>query len=315
MDKDPQDSKNTGIAETSSKGFSDENWGEDWESAFQAEDYMFSPDEGEASTFFQTDSKKTAATDSSAPSTNLTQDLSETALGTEKTTVSSPDAAVQPATETAGKKKFSAAKIIARLKTLLKTIRQRFLALKTYQQILAGGVPVAACLIIATISVSSSSEEISVATIETDPQQTQEQVQPARHSDKTPETGVLLENSLINEAVPDELPSESETVRQKWFFPSFFIPVVGQNEQKKIAFVSIDLTIVVLLDENQELPEDKKILVRDLIYQFYLNRPLYELRRYSLARGEMVKKLNAWILKQWPEGSIYKIMINRYQIV
>ncbi len=325
MDKKPQDSKNTEIAETSSKGFSDENWGEDWESAFQAEDYMFSPEEGEADTFFQTDSKKPAATDSSAPSTSLTPDLSETTLGAEETAVLAPDAAVQPATETAEKEKFSAAKIITRLntlftttrqrlKTFFTTTRQRFLALKTYQQILAGGVPLAGCLIIAAIFVSSGSEERSVATIETDPQP-QVQVQPAPHSDKTPETIVLLENSLINEAVPDELPSESETIRQKWLFPSFFIPVVGQNDQEKIAFVSIDLTIVVLLDEEQELPEDKKILVRDLIYQFYLNRPLYELRKYSLARGEMVKKLNAWILKQWPEGPIYKIIINRYQIV
>ncbi|MCK5229888.1 MAG: hypothetical protein KAR13_06465 [Desulfobulbaceae bacterium] len=314
MAKDPQNSNNTEIDDDSSKNFSDENWGEDWESAFQAEDYMFSPEEGEADSFFQTDSEKPADTDSPAPPTSSTPDFSDETLAADETTVASPDAAMQPAAETPGEEKSPAAKIITRLKTLFTTIRQRFYALRTYQQILTGVVPVVAGMIIAAIFVSSDPEEEFVTTIEPD-QQTQQEVQPEGNSDQTLETRVLPENSLINETLPDELSSESEEVRQKWLFSSFFIPAVAQNSQEKITFVSLDLTLVVLLEKGRELPEYKRIFVRDLIYQFYLNQPLYELRRYSLARGEMVKKLHAWILKQWTEGSIHKIIINRYQIV
>lgn len=315
MAKDPQNSNNTEIDGDSSKNFSDENWGEDWESAFQAEDYMFSPEEGEADSFFQTDSEKPVDSDSPAPPTSSTPDFSDETLAADETTVAIPDAAMQPAAETPGEKKSPAGKIITRLKILFTTIRQRFLALRTYQQILIGVVPVVAGLIIAAILVSSDSEEEFVTIIEPD-QQTQQEVQPEDNSGQTLETKVLPENSLINETLPDELSSEFEQVRQKWLFSSFFIPAVAQNSnQEKITFVSLDLTLVVLLEKGGELPEYKRIFVRDLIYQFYLNQPLYELRRYSLARGEMVKKLHAWILKQWPEGSIHKIIINRYQIV
>ncbi|MEA1933651.1 MAG: hypothetical protein U9N60_04370 [Thermodesulfobacteriota bacterium] len=313
MAKAPPNSNNTEIDGDSSKNFSDENWGEDWESAFQAEDYMFSPEEGEADSFFQTDSEKPVDTDSPAPSTSSTPDFSDETLAADETTVASPDAAMQPAAETPGEKKSPAAKIITRLKTLFTTIKQRFLV-KTYQQILTGVIPVVAGLIIAAIFVSSNSKEEFVTTIEPD-QQTQQEVQPKDNSGQTLETGVLPENSLINETLPDEFSSESEEVRKKWLFSSFFIPAVAQNSQEKTTFVSLDLTLVVLLEKGRELPEYKRIFVRDLIYQFYLNQPLYELRRYSLARGEMVKKLHAWILKQWPEGSIHKIIINRYQIV
>ncbi len=312
MSKDPQNSNNTEIDGDSSKNFSDENWGEDWESAFQAEDYMFSPEEGEADSFFHTDSEKPVDTDSPAPPTSSTPDFSDETLAADETTVASPDAAMQPAAKTTGEKKSPAAKIITRIKTLFTTIRQRFLV-KTYQQILTGVVPVVAGLIIAAIFMSSNSEEEFVTTIEPD-QQTQQEVQPKDNSGQTLGTGVPPKNSLINETLPDEFSSESEQVRQKWLFSSFFIPAVAQNRQEKITFVSLDLTLVVLLEKGRKL-QYKKIFVRDLIYQFYLNQPLYELRRYSLARGEMVKKLHAWILKQWPEGSIHKIIINRYQIV
>ncbi|MEA2085230.1 MAG: hypothetical protein U9O82_13535 [Thermodesulfobacteriota bacterium] len=314
MAKDPQNSNNTEIDGDSSQNYPDENWGEDWESAFQAEDYMFSPEEGEADSFFQAGSEKPADTDSPAPPTSSTPDFSDETLAADEATVASPDAVIQPAAETPGEKKSPAAKIVTRLRTLFTTIRQQFLALRTYQQILAGVVPVVACLIIAAIFVSSGSEEEFVTTIEPD-QQTQQEVQPAGNSARTLATIVLPENSLINEALPDGLPSESEEVSQKWLFSSFFIPAVAQNGQEKITFVSLDLTLVVLLKKGRELPEYKKIFVRDLIYQFYLNQPLYELRRYSMARGEMAKKLHAWILKQWPEGSIYRIIINRYQLV
>ena len=218
MAKDPQNSNNTEIDGDSSKNFSDENWGEDWESAFQAEDYMFSPEEGEADSFFQTDPEKPADTDSPPPPTSSTPDFSDETLAADETTVASPDAAMQPAAETPGEKKSPAGKIITRLKTFFTTVKQRFLALKTYQQILTGIVPVVACLIIAAIFVSSDSEEEFVTTIEPD-QQTQQAIQPGDNSGRNSETKVLLENSLINEGLTFPIPSPINNL--KGSFDSF----------------------------------------------------------------------------------------------
>lgn len=116
-------------------------------------------------------------------------------------------------------------------------------------------------------------------------------------------------DSLIAKEAP------KEQIRQKWHFPSFLISTNDNMQGDDIFFVEIDITLIMLTDEEKDIPQEKSILLRDLIYQFFSNRPLYELRRYSLARGEMNRKLRSWIEKQWPEGQIATIVFNRYQLL
>lgn len=80
-----------------------------------------------------------------------------------------------------------------------------------------------------------------------------------------------------------------------------------------VTFVLVDITLIASLDD-QEDPPAEKIFVRDIIYQFFQNKPLEELRRFSLARGEMNKELRAWLLKQWPEAPIESIIFNQYHL-
>ena len=128
---------------------------------------------------------------------------------------------------------------------------------------------------------------------------------------------IIPESETANGAQEIELPSEPviEKVRKKWPLPSFLIAATSDKGDQEPALVTIDITLNLLLAQEDMLPEDKEVYVRELIYQFFSNRPLYELRRYSLARGEMNRKLRAWIEKQWPEIPLASITFNRYQIL
>ena len=97
-------------------------------------------------------------------------------------------------------------------------------------------------------------------------------------------------------------------------FPAFIIPVNNPASDQPVTFVLVDITLIASLDEHEDPPAAKKIFVRDIIYQFFQNKPLDELRRFSLARGEMNKELRAWLMKQWPEAPIESIIFNQYHL-
>ena len=62
-------------------------------------------------------------------------------------------------------------------------------------------------------------------------------------------------------------------------------------------------------------PTDKDSFVREILYQFYANQPVDDLQRYALERNEMNRKLQAWIIKQWPELPLDSIAVDRYQLL
>ena len=105
-----------------------------------------------------------------------------------------------------------------------------------------------------------------------------------------------------------------DNVMKKWAFPSFVFPVVSAEGDRKTTFFFIDITLIAALEQDQDLPDEKRKFVRELIYQFYSNRPLYELRRFSLARGEMGRKLLAWLKKEWPDNPIASIQFDTYRM-
>jgi hypothetical protein len=106
----------------------------------------------------------------------------------------------------------------------------------------------------------------------------------------------------------------TEKVRKKWVFPSFLIPVETQNNDQPVAFVQVDITLIAVLGAEEGPPAEKEISVRDMIYQFYRSTPHAELRRFSLARGEMSRKLRDWLHKEWPEAPIESVIFDHYTL-
>lgn len=100
----------------------------------------------------------------------------------------------------------------------------------------------------------------------------------------------------------------------KWRFSSFMIDA-GPDDAGKPGYVVIDLSLILRVEPGEDFPIDKEYAVRNMIFQFFSNRPPYELRRFSLARGEMKQKLLAWLNKEWPANPIESVLFNRYQLI
>ncbi|MEA3546413.1 MAG: hypothetical protein U9R66_02025 [Thermodesulfobacteriota bacterium] len=290
----------------------DDDLDDDWESAFEAEDFMFSG-EDDSDDFFLTDNESKELFD--AASLLEEEAAQKKEAGTEKRDEAdkndnNTETLVIPATASSRTIPFS---VVIREK--LQTAWHRFSLLKPYQKILAAFLPVLFVLIVSGALFLKPGEE-------TDKKQVQIQSSGAVDNGKTTPATPQQPATTIEEVknagesapvAPPEPPVSPRLIRKKWSFPSFFIQAPRQENQETI-FVSIDLTLILLLKEDQELPEEKKTFVRNMIYQFYINRPAYELRHFSLARGEMIRKLKSWIKKEWPDTPVDTIVFHRYQI-
>lgn len=279
----------------SSKGTSpssvkkEDDWGEDWESAFQAEEDMFFADAnaGEED-FFIEEGDKTPATAASEQelSTALKKDLE----GAPKAAapLSSIAAAISFTAILAILKEFMLQKLVLPA-ALLRTGREKINALPLALRLAAYITP--ALLVVAVLG----------SILMTRPPKPRE----GDHLSQERGQEQIVPEAPIVQVYPDQ-------ARNKWDFPGFIIPVEGEAGDKAISFLMVDITLIAILDQGQEPPPDKINFIRDSIYQFYLNRPQDELRHFSLARGEMNRKLKEWLLKQWPEAPIESIIINRY---
>lgn len=276
----------------------DDDLGDDWESAFEAEDFMVS-DEDESSDFFLFDD-----TDPSKSEDLGGEDQKKAAQTGEDSTTSSPK---DGSTETSGVLEFP-----NRLQILSAALLQFFQARPPYQRLLISSLPVLLILIIAITLIFQPtrdelppldehgivSESSDIAHIP------QNQISP---STTTPQYPSLATTPTQDRAVA------ADTIQQKWQLPTFII--VAASENKADLIVSIDLTLIAYLDKNQLLPEDKQTFARDIIYQFYANRPAHELKHFALARGDMISQLNAWLNKQWQNNPIDAITFSRYHVI
>lgn len=118
---------------------------------------------------------------------------------------------------------------------------------------------------------------------------------------------------------PEETARESESlapkeVRKKWRFPAIIVHGKIDKDQAPI-ILTVDLTLVLKLAPEVMPPSAKESFIREILYQFYTNQPADDLKRYALERGEMNRKLQAWILKQWPELSLESIAVDRYHLL
>jgi len=264
------------------------NWGEDWESAFQAEDDAFFSDGKEEEDFFLEESEPTVTPGVAA------QDLDSSL---EKTLSGIPDQAAAPRVQ--AKKILPGAEVITALLLSVKTIaQQQFTRLQSFPIFVRIPLYALPVLLMGALFLLSSTPEppLQTATSPTIP-----------GGDAAPPGAPPGEASQASQLHPGK-------VRKKWGFPGFIIPVNNPENDQPVTFVLVDITLIASLDEAEDPPADKKIFVRDIIYQFFQNKPLEELRRYSLARGEMNKELRAWLQKQWPEAPIESIIFHQYHL-
>jgi hypothetical protein len=281
----------------------DDDLGDDWESAFQAEDFIFSE---------ETDDE------GFLPSNNGSNDIDLSALV--EGTVAQHSSAKEKTPETEGTTEAppqpseATSTAPSSLSAALGTITALFLSLPGWyksrpvlQKILIPSLPLVLVIVATGILFSNNTH-----------QQLQNQArQPA------PTTVIAtkaIEKTMQPVAVaPIPKPAKKESIaserkfRKKWTLPSFFI-AAGESNNPSV-FVSIDLTLILLLGPDKQLPEERLSYLRDSIFQFYRNRPAYELKHFALARGEMIRQLNNWLKKEWPDSPISTIMFTKYQVI
>nr|MBF0221624.1 hypothetical protein [Desulfobulbaceae bacterium] len=261
--------------------------GDDWGEAFQAEDFMFSPDEEASSEFFLEDDSFD----------------DETSVGHEETSSTAKDLKKEKVAPLSG---------LGKLFTLL----DRLLALPLKFRIPALCLPI--IIIIALLLRPQPSPELTDTDPQTtDPASTEEIKQdlPAadqQHGTDQAQTALNAPTENEKQIAAKEIPAEK--VRKRWQLPSFLISSFN-DELKSPALLAIDLTLVLLMAKEDVIPNDKELLVRETIFQFFNNRPYADLQKFTLSRGEMNRSLRAWINKQLPDIPLSSIVFERYQIL
>ena len=261
------------------------NWGEDWESAFQAEDDAFFSSEKDED-FFLEENEPTVTAGVAA------QELDSSL---EKTLSGIPDQAVAATTQPPKKYLGGLAALTALFLSGKIVAQKQFARLQSFPLFIR--IPVYASpflLLVGLFFALSGTATPPPSAISVSP-------------DKATGTATPQGFGQASQLHPGK-------VRKKWGFPAFIIPVNNPAPDQPVTFVLVDITLIASLGEQEDPPADKKIFVRDIIYQFFQNKPLEELRRFSLARGEMNKELRAWLLKQWPEAPIESIIFNQYHL-
>jgi len=274
----------------------DSDWGEDWESAFQAEEYLFSEEEADADL---------------APSLGYADAEAD------------GDADVAPDAAATTDFKASSHRLLTGIETLARALLPKKLRLPAG---IAGRINDWAASLSAKswLAITSILTLLLLFSIVVNWRGGADRPvpPPAPIADLDVATTTAPPTGDVPPAAPAPLPAKTAEVvvppqvdrhSKKWTFAPFLIPTTDQ-ETKEVTFVTIDLALISALEAQAELPQDKKPMVRNIIFQFFSNRPLQELRRYSLARGEMNRKLLEWIRTEWPEGAVEGIIFNRYQI-
>ncbi|MDD5758839.1 MAG: hypothetical protein PHI06_07115 [Desulfobulbaceae bacterium] len=280
--------------------------GDDWGEAFEAEDFMSSPNDETNAGFFLPD-EVTSTSKPVAPISGEAEAISPAA--------SSPNHPSDPP------KSF-----FTRLRAVPLPLRLVFVAL-----------PVLALVLFLTLR-GKVPEEIApsaVAPAETEvvpqPEAAAPAVLPVSEPERMvepPRTPPPAEQGVVppQESAPDVVATEQSTggvepvsleakgIRKKWHFPAIIIHAKTNKDQGTV-LLSIDLTLVLKLAPEVMLPYDRETFVREILYQFFTNQPVIDLQRYALERGELNRKMQDWIMKQWPELQLDSVTTERYQLL
>jgi hypothetical protein len=286
----------------------DDDLGDDWESAFQSEDFMFSPDE-EANDFFLFDENDSDEDidELSAIMENAEQEAADEQQTTSEQTQEQDNDSPEI---TAGRPA-----LVFKILDMFSTVLLFFKGRPLYQRALAAGVPCLLLLILFGVFFLRQTSEEFAQTKETEITIADVVVEPKM------EPEIIKENTLSAERVAPPVVVEEEpaqtaqtrTIRKQWDFPTFTI--VSSTPHTETLFININLSLIAVLPEGAALPEEKNVLIKDIIYQFYQNRSPTELKHFALARGEMIHKLHSWLKKEWPDSPINTVIFSKYQVI
>jgi hypothetical protein len=253
----------------------DDGRGDDWESAFQAEEFMFSPGERERGGLFLDKTGPSTAYEFTPPDDGDLTDLPDL-----DQTAGKP-APAHPGQPTAHPP--------VSLAVRWRRLREGFSGLPLVHRLALGSTTLLVALLILILLWP-----------------------PGRQSG--PGAGAPAVMPPAFQTAAPEQPLPAENVRRKWQLAPFFLPVAAAEPLGKTTFLEVDLSLILVLTPEGELPESKKMFVRDLIYRYYQEQPLATLRHFSLARGEMNRTLLAWLREHWPEAPIETVVFARYQL-
>lgn len=292
----------------------DTDWGADWESAFQAEEEE-RPTEVSADVFAGPEATATQATTGETSEASLEQVLAGIP-GQESADPGTRRRIIPWASEAiASLLAFGRALplLFRRDETSpLRKLGRRFTAISPLRQMLVAGLALLLITGLALLLRSGGRQaELAISDDPTALRLAQEaDIFPPREIPPETTTPALPESAS---ALPLAIPPAPEIVRRKWPFPGFLVPVSGKDGAG-LVLVQVDLTLVTRLPEGQELPLDQASRVRDQLYNFYLAQSPDKLRRYSLARGEMLRDLREWLDQNLPDLAVESINFDRYAI-
>lgn len=294
-DDRPQSVDQSASTDTSAE-HEETNWGEDWESAFQAEDDAFFSSEKEEDFFLE---EKEPAVTAGVAAQKLDSTLEKTLSGIPDQGVAS---GAHPAKTLVGAGAlpplFLSGKIAA---------QKQFTRLQSFPIFVRIPLYALPFLLVGVLFALSGTPKPPPSFLQTATSPAQHPGAATVSPDKTTSATGSPEVNQASQLHPGK-------VRKKWAFPAFIIPVNNPVSDQPVTFVLVDITLIASLEDQEDPPAEKKVFVRDIIYQFFQNKPLDELRRFSLARGEMNRELRAWLQKQWPEAPIESIIFNQYHL-
>lgn len=298
-DQPGQEAKDTGQETIFNSGI-----GDDWGEAFEAEDFMAAPSEEASTEFFLPDE------------------------ATEATMLAGPVAGAEAAEPVAAPP--------GRLAEFFQAAVVRFRTIPLLFRLAGCALPLIVLLLFLTWR--GKAPEVQTPRPVDQPQTVAESQLPGAEAPgvhpPAPESKAELEGKSEAEATPSPEPQALPEVkasapevsslastplglkelRKKWRFPAIVIHAKTDKDHAS-AILSIDLTLILKLAPEVMPPFEKEAFIREILYQFYTNQPVDDLQRYALERGEMNRKLQAWILKQWPELHLDSIAIDRYQLL
>ncbi len=278
----------------------DDDLGDDWESAFQSEDFMFSPDD-EANDFFLFD-ENDAEEDIDELTSIMANAEKEVHHEAEASQAEAPD---DTKSQPTGFKRQLPAQVRQFATAGLTFFNSRPL----YQRALATIAPIlVTLLLLGSFFLQQTSKELA--------KKEEQNTTITASSEKTPEQLTKLQPQRKKVPPPpaiQEQPPRTRTIRKQWDFPTFTI--VSSTPNTETLFVNVNLSLIAVLPEGGALPEEKNVLIKDIIYQFYKNRSPTELKHFALARGEMIHKLHNWLTKEWPNSPVNTVIFSKYQVV
>ncbi|ADH86419.1 hypothetical protein [Desulfurivibrio alkaliphilus] len=269
----------------------DDDWGDDWEAAFQSED-LAADEEALAEEFSFTDDQEQAAEGTGpSPAAETGEPESDAAAG---------PGLVSRLTDILPAAATTLINLGRELPQLPLKLWRSFRAMGRPQKIVTGAIALTllfSLLLFSTLSRAPGPQIV----LPDDPFGLQEPL------DAAPPAEPAV--SVAEPEVPHPPPTEPD--RHRISLTDFLIPVPGDTGHGDI-FLQLDLTLTVQTPPGEPLNPVLKAQLRESIYNFYRRRDPADLRRYSLARGDMLRDLRFWLEEHHPELEADAISFDRY---